>query len=497
MAPLLLCSQATACLKQPTLACAPGEAMNDDTKANELCCPAGWKVVNIDSKDTRASCEACGPNTFTIAAGQTSCEEQVQCGKGQKMSAFSTTTKGQCEGCGIYSDDPNVPNRYMDIPTHRETECKDQSTCGKAKRYFEPDGNRQQAQCLACESKCQSQPKDVHYDKECTSQDTFRCAPGQFVKDLCNQDVAPSCGACPEQTYTDTRNAKPKCFDQPTCDPGEYYDDHDDDRKRKAECLPCKADHFLAAAKHRKTSATCTLQPACPDAGTKYDGSDKAKQRTCDECDPNHYQIKAGHRETKCTAQPKCTRGERLTANTTTLAGTCVLCKAGEYQAADDFQGTACAQHPTCPDGQFLHASSTSARGVCTVCDSATCGDGQFRSGTCAGIINGFQCTKQGECREDQFLRGATQESAGVCMACNNTTCAEGQYRTGTCGEEKGELARCSPRDLDRSRARFLLSPPAWPRGLLCAKGWVAPLWRQIRTHAVCTSREVYLPRVC
>ena len=39
--------------------------MNDDTEKNVLCCPAGWKVINKDSKDTRASCERCSANTAT------------------------------------------------------------------------------------------------------------------------------------------------------------------------------------------------------------------------------------------------------------------------------------------------------------------------------------------------------------------------------------------------------------------------------------------------
>ena len=124
--------------------------MNDDTKADVLCCPAGWKVVNKDSKDTRASCERCTTNTFTITHSQDTCEAQTECGKGQKISAFSTSVKGTCESCGSYSSDPKVPNRFMDVPKHREIKCKTQVTCGVGQKYVEPDGSRASSRSVIC-----------------------------------------------------------------------------------------------------------------------------------------------------------------------------------------------------------------------------------------------------------------------------------------------------------------------------------------------------------
>ena len=77
------------------------------------------------------------------ASGQTTCEVQVQCGKGFKISVFTTSIKGKCEDCGAYSKDTATLNRYIDVPQHRTKACIEQETCGVGKKYVEPDGNRE------------------------------------------------------------------------------------------------------------------------------------------------------------------------------------------------------------------------------------------------------------------------------------------------------------------------------------------------------------------
>merc|ERR1719197_605837 len=140
------------------------------------------------------------------------------------------------------------------------------------------------------------------------------------------------------------QNSCGTCVSHTTCTDAQYESvDETTTSDRECELKECTA----CANGNMATGA------ACPTHGGA----------TCASCDDGYY-LSSG----TCVAQPYCGAGQKITAYSTTQAGSCVACGADEYQDATSHRNTACKAQPRCGPGQLMSADTAAAERSCSAC---------------------------------------------------------------------------------------------------------------------------------
>ena len=166
---------------------------------------------------------------------------------------------------------------------------------------------------------CQTRVPTASTNRQCSNVNV--CSGTEYMK------VAPTlahngCGTCAAHTV---------------CDDSQYESvDETPTSDRECELKECTA----------CANGNMATGKACPSHGGT----------TCASCDDGFY-LSDGN----CVAQPLCGAGEKISAYSTTQAGTCGACGANEYQDATSHRHTACKAQPTCGAGQRMSSDTSIA----------------------------------------------------------------------------------------------------------------------------------------
>lgn len=110
-----------------------------------------------------------------------------------------------------------------------------------------------------------------------------------------------------------------------------------------------------------------------------------------------------------------------------------------------------CLDQPNCTEGTNLKSYAEEREGRCETCRRATCRSGQYRKGSCAGIVSEYTCDDcdapkcSDEEGKEEFLDGECGGTSNTfeCKTCSNVVCGEHEYRAGESCNEVGEGFVC------------------------------------------------------
>ena len=178
-----------ACIPQPDIDCGPGQYL-----------PA------LQSKTARQQCMACHANTYQTSPvhKKTTCAVQTKCGKGQFISADSTTTARACSPCKT--------NTFQPASQHRIGTCAVQTKCGKG-HFISPGSTTTARVCSPCNTNT-FQPASQHQIERCIDQP--KCGVGEFAS-TDSPESEDECRACPAYSYQNSSlHREPQCMPQDT-----------------------------------------------------------------------------------------------------------------------------------------------------------------------------------------------------------------------------------------------------------------------------------------
>ncbi len=376
-------------------------------------CGQGFKI-SADSNTEAQSCTSCDVNTYQDASSHrsTSCKTQATCSKGQFASADSSRAKRTCSDCPA--------GQYQEQQTHRSTSCTLQGTCGAGTRWAAT--LIAQRTCPACSAGSTFQDSTVHREAAC--KDAAPCkghefessAPTTTTDRICSTtaqcDYEGVGGSIQYESKAPTATTNRECSAVGVCFAGEYMST----RWTKTvdlKCTACGSNTYLSAVAHRE--AKCTAQPTCS-MGEFISADSKTVRRSCRVCPANRYLGESSHRKTSCAVQPTCNVGEKISADSVTTIRICSACEANKYQFLASHRLTSCIDQPTCGRGEYITADSKTLKRSCVRCGIDTYQDTEAGHRITA-------CKDQTTCAKGEKISADSIETKRSC-----STCGEHEY---------------------------------------------------------------------
>lgn len=386
------------------------------TCSSQPMCGPG-ESISPDNEDLRVEsriCNACDIDTYQSETKHrlTECIAQPFCTTGQKITGSDDTVDSRrvCEACPL--------GFYQDSIKHRETSCKEQRPC-KPGTTFEITTHIYRA-CTPCNNNEYQERNDPggNMAADCIAQPL--CTSGQKIvgADSKNRGI---CDACQSGQYQeDTEHRKTSCIKQIPCYAGTAFAITSTEKR---SCITCGPNTYQDSTDLDGTkSATCVAQPTCT-VGQRISANSGEKRRTCSACPVGEYQSLATHQETNCTPQPTCKPGESF-GTTLTIERECIACNADSYQSTHDAKAPQafCIEQPFCSIGQRMSIYSQTTRRTCSDCPlNEYQTKSQHRSTT---------CVQQPNCTQGQVYKANVYEE----RVCNE--CPDGEYQSAASHKE-------------------------------------------------------------
>ena len=383
----------------------------------------------------------CPPGKFLSGQSTTSkgtCVDQPVCSSGQYLTSFNTTKKGVCASQPVCPSSTYLAGSSA-VTKGSCTSCANANcpsgqfrsgVCGGTANTFVcsacahitcPAGQQRLGSCagtgdgFACVACADGQYKNSA--TSCTpKKQAGACAGGsKFVhgdaSDKTRDDT--TCAACPDGAFKDSPTTC--AAKRSTCAPGSRFVLGDTAVKDKDDtaCIPCGPDTYQP---DEGSAQRCTSQPTCP-KGTRITPDSKTHARNCTACPDGFFQRDGAHRLGSCAAWATCTEGQFVaaepTASSDRACGRVGDCTEDEYEskAPTPTSGRECRLLSICAKGYHVIRNATVTSDLtCGMCAAGTFQDSERHRLT--------QCTVQTTCGAGEFASPISKTQARTCSPC-------------------------------------------------------------------------------